>query len=232
MPVSLDNLPNDANGGLEGLWVFQLRQNLHGGHGGAQFADGRTTTPVDARTFKQFVAGMGQDIVGALRIGDQYAIGDVSTLRPNNYDELHSKSLEAQDSNKLLEQRAADLAKKESGDNPLVPHALAGAKFETPERAAARTAFSEAAGDKVEQTASGPTVTATAADGSQVHSGGEPVLDPNAPPPDTSQVEDQGSPSAPAPTDLPSNTIDGGAPVPTTSDPPSATETTTKKKRW
>lgn len=184
MAISIDQLPYDSNGSLDGTWLFQLRQNLHGGHGGAQFADGRTVSPVDARTFRQFVATMGPDIVGAYRTGDQFELGDVSTLRPNNYDELHSKSLEAQDSNKILADRELEKAKVEAGGDPVVAHALVGAKFESEQKQKGRKDFEEAAGRTVKETTEGSTTAVTGEgttpDGGKVVEGGEPSIDPAA----------------------------------------------------
>lgn len=180
MPISIDQLPHDANGGLDGTWLFQLRQNLNGGHGGATFQDGRTVTPVDARTFKKFVATMGNDIVGAYRQSDDHALGDVSTLRPETFDELASKSLEAQDSNKLVADQENAARTKQSDEDAVIQHARAGAKFETPEKGARRKAFEEAAGRTPKETTEGATTNITGEgrtpDGGKVIEGGEPVL--------------------------------------------------------
>lgn len=180
MGISIDNLPYDANGAVEGQWLFQLRQNLNGGHGGAQFQDGRTVTPVSARTFKKFVATMGPDIVGAYRASDDYALGDVSTLRPENYDELASKSLEEQGSNKLEPIVDPNSLKTSPDEDPVLSHARAGAKFETPEKQARRKVFEEAAGRSVKEESVGSTTSVTAEgktpDGGKVVEGGEPAL--------------------------------------------------------
>lgn len=180
MPISIDQLPHDSNGGLDGSWLFQLRQNLNGGHGGAEFRDGRTVTPVDARTFKKFVATMGPDIVGAYRASDDYALGDVSTLRPESYDELASKSLEEQDSNKLKAEVNPNALKTSDDEDPVLQHARTGAKFETPEKQARRKAFEEAAGRTVKEESVGSTTSVTAEgstpDGGKVVEGGEPAL--------------------------------------------------------
>ncbi|HMJ15745.1 MAG TPA: hypothetical protein VK524_30220 [Polyangiaceae bacterium] len=147
MSISIENLPFDADGGLTGLWMFQLRQNLHGNHAGAFFQDGRTVTPVDSLSFKRFVASMGADIVGAIRVasGDPTEIGDVTTLKPLSYDDAHSKTLAAQDSNKLLAERQIKQTVEESNaSSDLTQHSLAGAKFQTPEEQANRQAFEDA----------------------------------------------------------------------------------------
>lgn len=147
MAISIDNLPYDADGGLTGMWMFQLRQNLHGNHAGAFFQDGRTVTPVDSLSFKRFVASMGQDIVGAIRVasGDPIEIGDATTLKPLSYDDAHSKSLAAQDSNKLLAEREIKKTVEEANaSSDLTQHVLAGAKFQSPEEQANRQAFEDA----------------------------------------------------------------------------------------
>jgi len=167
MAISIDNLPFDADGGLTGMWMFQLRQNLHGHHAGAFFQDGRTVTPVDSISFKRFVASMGNDIVGAIRVasGDPLEIGDATTLKPLSYDDAHSKTLEAQDSNKLRAEReikaTVDQANA-SGD--LTQHMMAGAKFQTPEEQANRQAFEDADPKAQEQS----------------QRGGEPVVTPES----------------------------------------------------
>jgi hypothetical protein len=147
MSISIENLPFDADGGLTGLWMFQLRQNLHGNHAGAFFQDGRTVTPVDSLSFKRFVASMGADIVGAIRVasGDPTELGDVTTLKPLSYDDAHSKTLAAQDSNKLLAERQVKATVDQTNAEPaLTQHLLAGAKFQTPEEQANRQAFEDA----------------------------------------------------------------------------------------
>jgi ribosomal protein L17 len=147
MSISIENLPFDTDGGLTGLWMFQLRQNLHGNHAGAFFQDGRTVTPVDSLSFKRFVASMGADIVGAIRVasGDPTEIGDVTTLKPLSYDDAHSKTLAAQDSNKLLAERQIQQTVEQSNaSSEVTQHLLAGAKFQTPEEQANRQAFEDA----------------------------------------------------------------------------------------
>jgi hypothetical protein len=241
--ISIEQLPHDANGGLDGTWLFQLRQNLNGGHGGATFQDGRTVTPVDARTFRKFVATMGQDIVGAYRQSDDHAIGDVSTLRPESFDELASKSLVEQDSNKLLADQETEARKAHSKDDAVVQHARAGAKFESPEKQARRKAFEEAAGRSVKETDEGETVSVTGEgrtpDGGKVIEGGEPALKSDVA--EGTTLADTGDVKRNALVDPTRTTVD---PLPrTTTDPaalpadPHADTTSTdtlagKKKRW
>jgi hypothetical protein len=218
VPISLDSLPTDANGGIEGTWIFRLRQNLNGGHGGVEFREGRSVTPVDARTFKKFVATMGQDMVGAYRASDDYAIGDVSTLRPESYDELASKSLVEQSSNKLIPEVDPNALKTSSDEDPALQHLRTGAKFESPEKSERRKAFEKAAGREVKETGEGLTKNVTGEgttpDGGKVVEGGEPAL------------KDSGG------TDPKRNAlVEPGAPLDPHADTTSA-DATGKKKRW
>lgn len=243
MGISIDNLPYDANGAVEGQWLFQLRQNLNGGHGGAQFQDGRTVTPVDARTFKKFVATMGPDIVGAYRASDDHALGDVSTLRPESYDELASKSLEEQSSNKLEPVVDPNSLKKSPDEDPVLSHARAGAKFESPEKQARRKAFEEAAGRSVKETSDGSTTSVIGEGrtpgGGKVVEGGEPALKTDVT--EGTTLSERGDAKRNALVDPTRTTVDPAAR--TTTDPavvpadPHADTTSTdtlagKKKRW
>lgn len=228
MPISIDQLPYDTSGGLEGTWLFQLRQNLNGGHGGAEFRDGRTVTPVDARTFKKFVATMGNDIVGAYRQSDDTALGDVSTLRPESFDELASKSLAEQDSNKLAADAENAARLKQSEDDAVIQHARAGAKFETPEKQARRKAFEEAAGRSVKETTEGDTTSVVGEgqtpDGGKVIEGGEPALTTDATQ-STSDADAKRNALIGTPNATPDTRVDTHADT--------STDTTTgKKKRW
>lgn len=179
MAISIDQLPYDTNGGLDGLWLIQLRQNLNGGHAGVEFRDGRSVTPLDSRTFRQFVAAMGPDIVGAIRVmGEPYEMGDTTAIKPANYDDTRSKSLEAQGSEKFTPTGSANTVVAEKGDNPVVLHTLAGARFETKDMAERRKAFEEARGNKVEEGPAGVVAEQPGAEGGTVRTGGEPVIDP------------------------------------------------------
>lgn len=223
MPISLDNLPTDQNGGIEGSWIFLLRQNLNGGHGGVEFREGRTVTPVDARTLKKFVATMGPDMVGAYRASDDYAIGDVSCLRPESYDELASKSLIEQSSNKLTPEFDPNALKTSADEDPALQHARTGAKFESPEKVERRKAFEEAAGRKVKETTEGLTKSVTGEgttpDGGKIVEGGEPSLK-DAATTDTNANADQKRNALiePPPPDPHADTT--------------STDVTGKKKRW
>ena len=226
MPISLDNLPADQNGGLEGSWLFCLRQNLNGGHGGVEFREGRTVTPVDARTFKKFVATMGEDIVGAYRASDDYALGDVSSLRPESYDELASKSLAEQSSNKLQADVNPNALKTSDDEDPVLQHARTGAKFESEEKAERRKAFEEAAGRKVKETSEGRTKGVTGEgktpDGGTVVEGGEPAL----------KKEGETSTETSTGADKRNALVEPVTPPPDPHADTTSADTSSKKKRW
>jgi hypothetical protein len=170
--ISLDNLPTNNNGIVDGFWTIQLRQNLNGGHAGVEFRDGRSVTPLDGQALRRFVAAMGPDIVGAYRGSDNTALGDVSTLRPEHYDQAHEKSLDAQSSNKLAEPNAAVQNFGKENEHTDAQHIAAGAKFQSPEEIERRKEFERASGR--EPTATGGATSKTA-DGGVVKTGGEPV---------------------------------------------------------
>lgn len=175
MAISLDSLPTNNNGIVDGSWTIQLRQNLNGGHAGVEFRDGRSVTPLDGNALRRFVSAMSQDIVGAYRSSDNTAIGDVSTLRPESFDEAHSKSLQAQSSNKLLEETKVIAEVGKENEHTDAIHAAAGAKFISPEELENRKEFEKASGREVVEESGGATVTSAGSDGGTVKTGGEPV---------------------------------------------------------
>lgn len=191
MPISLDNLPTNNDGGIEGSWTIQLRQNLNGGHAGLEWRDGRSVTPVDGNGLRRLVATLGPDIVGAYRSADHTALGDVSTLRPETFDEAHSKSLTAQSSNKLREEASvvAEIGQENAHTDAL--HAATGAKFISPEEAERRKDFEKASGREAKDTGGAVATDSEDGTGGLKRTGAEPI--------DPAALKD-GDPLKPVPT--------------------------------
>lgn len=78
--LSIEQLPYDANGGLVGKWLVQLRDEFNSHHAGVLWEKGRSVAPVTGQVLRRFVAAS-NNVVGALRVeGEPCALGDVSTL--------------------------------------------------------------------------------------------------------------------------------------------------------
>jgi hypothetical protein len=172
--ISVDQLPTNNNGIVDGTWTIQLRQNLNGGHAGVEFRDGRSVTPLDGNALRRFVSAMGQDVVGAYRSADDTAVGDVSTLKPEHYDQVHEKSLAAQDSNKLLNEQATAQNFGKENEHTDAAHIAAGAKFISPEEAERRREFEKASGREVKEDGNTPSGESSNASGT-TRTGSEPI---------------------------------------------------------
>lgn len=175
MAISIDQLPTNNNGIVDGTWTIQLRQNLNGGHAGVEFRDGRSVTPLDGNALRRFVSAMGQDVVGAYRSADDTAVGDVSTLKPEHYDDVHQKSLAAQDSNKLRTEASATAQNfGKENEHTDAAHIAAGAKFISPEEAERRKEFEKASGREVKDDGNTPSGESSNASGT-TRTGSEPI---------------------------------------------------------